>query len=90
MKDALRAGLGRWRAKAYAKGYHTRRRKRKVAAARKRRVRKGAMGIVERQIRKGWRHRGVELSHATGLGYGVEEAASSMMTVRVLAAVVAG
>jgi hypothetical protein len=29
----------------------------------------------------------VELSHATGLGYGVKEAASSMMIERVLVAV---
>ena len=52
----------------------------------------GAMGTGfaktgGRQIRKGWRHRGVELSHATGLGYGVDEEAASMSTVRVLVAV---
>ena len=46
-----------------------------------------AADIIERQIRKGWRHRGVELNRGWGVGYGVEEEVASMMTVRVLVAV---
>jgi hypothetical protein len=67
------------------------------------RIRKAAVGIIGRQIRKGWRHRGVELNRGWGFGYEVVEAVveaivgttlvgtidglASMITVRVLVAV---
>ncbi|MGB9115100.1 hypothetical protein [Bradyrhizobium sp.] len=56
------------------KEYHARRRKWKAAPDAWRRIHKAAVGIIGRQIRKGWRHRGVELNRGWGFGYGVVEA----------------
>jgi hypothetical protein len=46
-----------------------------------------AADIIERQICKGWRHCGAGLSHPRGFGYGVVVEVASMITVRVLVAV---
>jgi hypothetical protein len=55
------------------KEYHARRRKWKAAPAALAAGLQRPVVIVGRQIRKGWRYRGVELSRAVGIVYGVVE-----------------